>query len=120
MKMNGNLQLDLGRGEVGEDWEAFGYEWETGESGMQMGKGRQGWKLKVACCIPSVVQIDEDERFSSHFLLKLGHQLEAFHFGWLFTVFASFCQNTQTHPELCLLSKKGRDIFIVLVGTWLT
>lgn len=87
---------------------------------MQMGRGRQGWKLKVACRIPSVVQIDEDERFPSHFLLKLGHQLEAFHFGWLFIFFGSFCQNTQTHTELCLLPRKGRNIFIVLVGTWLT
>ena len=88
--------------------------------GCRWGEGSRVGSWKVACRIPSVVQIDEDERFSSHFLLKLGHQLEAFHFGWLFTVFASFCQNTQTHPELCLLPKKGRDIFIVLVGTWLT
>ena len=97
--------VESGR-KFGEGWETFGDEWETGGSGMQMGRGRQGWKLKVACCIPSVAQIDEDTKFSSHFLLKLGHQLEAFILG--------FCKLLSKHPNTCStvsLPQEGKAYF---------
>ena len=78
---------------------------------MQMGRGRQGWKLKVACRIPSVVQIDEDERFPSHFLLKLGHQLEAFHFGWLFIFFWKLLSKHPNTHRTVSLAQEGKEYF---------